>query len=67
MSDHVYKSIDVTGSGESVDAAIRRAVSKASESLRHISWFEVDAIRGHVEDGAVAHVQVTLKIGFRLE
>jgi flavin-binding protein dodecin len=67
MSDHVYKSIDVTGSGESVDAAIRRAVSKAAETVRHISWFQVDEIRGHVEDDAVAHVQVTLRIGFRLE
>ena len=68
MSEHVYKSVEITGSStESIDDAIRRAVAKASESLRHVDWFEVVSVRGHVEDGKVAHTQVTLKIGFRLE
>ena len=68
MSDHVYKTIEVTGSSaDGIDDAIRRAVAKAAESLRHIDWFEVAGIRGHVADGAVAHFQVTLKVGFRLE
>lgn len=68
MSDHVYKSVEVTGtSTTSVDEAIRSAVVKASESLRHVEWFEVVEIRGHVGDGAVAHYQVTVKLGFRLE
>ncbi len=68
MTDHVYKSVEITGSSASgVTEAIDRAVAKASETLRHIDWFEVLDIRGHVADGGVAHYQVTLKIGFRLE
>ena len=68
MTDHVYKSVEITGSSTSgVTEAIDRAIAKASETLRHIDWFEVGQIRGHVADGRVAHYQVTLKIGFRLE
>ena len=68
MSDHVYKSVEITGSSTSgVDDAVNRAVTKASQTLRHVDWFEVVSIRGHVEEGGVAHTQVTLKIGFRLE
>ena len=68
MSDHVYKSVEITGSSESgVDDAIGGAVAKAAETVRNIDWFEVTSIRGHVEDGRVGHVQVTLKLGFRLE
>ena len=68
MSDHVYKSVEITGSSPSgVTEAIDRAVAKASETLRNIDWFEVVSVRGHVADGKVAHYQATLKIGFRLE
>jgi flavin-binding protein dodecin len=68
MTDHVYKSVEVTGSStESVTAAIDRAVAKAAETVRHLEWFEVLDMRGHIEDGRVAHYQVTVKIGFRLE
>jgi flavin-binding protein dodecin len=68
MSDHVYKSVEITGSSpDGVTQAIDRAIGKASQTLRNIDWFEVTSVRGHVEDGAVAHYQVTLKIGFRLE
>ena len=68
MTDHVYKSVEITGSSTSgVTEAIDRAIAKASETLRHIDWFEVLDIRGHVAGGQVAHYQVTLKIGFRLE
>ena len=68
MTDHVYKSVEITGSSTAgVTEAIDRAIAKAAETLRHIDWFEVLDIRGHVEDGGVAHYQVTLKIGFRLE
>jgi dodecin len=68
MSDHVYKSVEVTGSStEGVKEAIDRAIAKAAETLRNLDWFEVLDIRGHIEDGKVAHYQVTLKIGFRLE
>jgi dodecin len=68
MSDHVYKSVEITGtSPESVQAAIDNAIAKASESLRHLDWFEVVGVRGQIGDGRVAHYQVTMKLGFRLE
>jgi flavin-binding protein dodecin len=68
MSDHVYKSVEITGSSpDGVTQAIDRAVAKAAESLRGLDWFELTAVRGHIEDGRVAHYQATLKIGFRLE
>jgi flavin-binding protein dodecin len=68
MSDHVYKSIEITGSSpDGVNQAIERAVAKASESLRRLDWFEVTEIRGHIEEGNITHYQVTLKVGFRLE
>jgi dodecin len=69
MSDHVYKSVEITGSAsEGVTEAIDRAIAKASETLRHLDWFEVMTVRGHIgDDGRVAHYQVTLKVGFRLE
>jgi flavin-binding protein dodecin len=68
MSDHVYKTVEITGtSSEGVTEAITNAVAKASKTLRHIDWFEVVGVRGHVADGGVAHFQVTTKVGFRLE
>ena len=68
MSDHVYKSIEITGSSpDGVNQAIERAVAKASQSLRGLDWFEVTEIRGHIEEGEITHYQVTLKVGFRLE
>jgi dodecin len=68
MSEHVYKSVEITGSSPAgVTEAIERAVAKASETLRNLDWFEVVAVRGQIADGRVAHYQVTLKIGFRLE
>ena len=68
MSDHVYRVTEIVGSStEGVDAAIRGAVQRASETLRSLNWFEVTEIRGHIENGQVAHVQVGLKVGFRLE
>ncbi len=68
MTDHVYKSIEITGSStKDVTDAIRKAVEKASETVRNIDWVEVVSIRGHVDDGSLAYLQVTTKIGFRLE
>ena len=68
MSDHVYKSVEITGSSPAgVTEAIDRAIAKASETLRNIDWLVVVSVRGHVADGKVAHYQATLKIGFRLE
>ena len=68
MSDHVYKLVELVGSSSvGTDDAIRNAVETASKTLRHLDWFEVIGTRGHVADGKVAHFQVTLKVGFRLE
>ncbi len=68
MSDHVYRVTEIVGSSaESIDAAIRTGISRASETLRSLNWFEVTEIRGHIVEGQVAHYQVGLKVGFRLE
>jgi flavin-binding protein dodecin len=68
MSNHVYKSVEITGtSPDGVKEAIDRAIAKASETLRQLDWFEVIDVRGQIADGAVAHYQVTVKVGFRLE
>jgi flavin-binding protein dodecin len=68
MSDHIYKTIELVGSSATgVEDAIRNAVAKAAQSLRNLRWFEVLETRGHIEEGQVAHWQVTLKLGFTLE
>ena len=68
MSDHVYKIVEIVGSSAtSIEDAIQTAISRASKTLREIRWFEVSNTRGHVEEGRVAHYQVTLRIGFTLE
>ena len=68
MSDHVYKHIELTGSStKSSDDAIRTAIAKAAKTMRNIHWFKVIETRGHVVDGNVAHWQVTLELGFKLE
>jgi hypothetical protein len=68
MSDHVYKIIEIVGSSATgTDDAIQRAIDTAAGTLRHIDWFQVIETRGHVAESKVAHYQVTLKVGFRLE
>jgi flavin-binding protein dodecin len=66
--DHVYRVTEVVGSSpESLDQAIRNGVSRARATLRHMEWFEVTEMRGHLAEGEIAHFQVTMKIGFRLD
>jgi dodecin len=68
MSDHVYKLVEVVGSSATgTDDAIRKAIETAASTLRHVDWFEVTETRGHVVEGKVAHFQVTVKVGFRIE
>lgn len=68
MSEHVYKTIEVTGSSKkSIEDAVGTAVDKVGKTVRHLRWFEVTDLRGHIEDDKVAHWQITLKIGFTLE
>jgi flavin-binding protein dodecin len=67
MSDNVYKVIEIVGSSPTgIEDAIEGAIARAAATVRDIRWFEVKETRGHVEDGKVAHYQVTLKIGFTL-
>lgn len=67
MSEHVYKVVEIVGSsGSGLEDAISNAVHRASSTLENLDWFEVSQIRGHLEGAGVAHYQVTLKIGFKL-
>ena len=68
MADNIYSISEIVGtSNESIDEAIRGAVGRASKTLHNLDWFEVTGIRGHIEDDSLAHFQVTLKVGFRLD
>jgi flavin-binding protein dodecin len=68
MADHIYRVAEIVGSSpESLQQAIRNGVARAGQTLRNLEWFEVTEIRGQIDDGAVAHFQVGLKVGFRLE
>lgn len=68
MSEHVYKVVQLVGSSpDGIQAAIDNAIDKAGESVRNMRWFEVEETRGHIEDGAVAHYQVVLRVGFTLD
>ncbi len=68
MSNHIYKKIEIVGSSEKgLQDAIENAIAKASESVRNLRWFEVVETRGHLENGKIAHWQVTVKVGFTLE
>ncbi|MCS5736014.1 dodecin family protein [Herbiconiux sp. CPCC 203386] len=68
MSTHTYRVTEIVGtSPESTDAAIRNGLARAAKTLRGLDWFEVVSTRGELENGEIAHFQVTLKVGFRLE
>ena len=68
MSDHVYKKVELIGSSKtSVTEAIDAAISRASKTMRNLEWFEVAQIRGQIKGGAVAHYQVVVKVGFRID
>ena len=68
MANHVYAISEVVGSSpDSIEDAVGNAVAKASTTVRNLDWFELQSIRGQLADGAVAHWQVTVKLGFRIE
>lgn len=68
MSDAIYRRIEVVGSSpSSIEDAIQGAIARADKTLRNVEWFEVMETRGHVAGGKVAHYQVVLRIGFRLD
>ena len=67
MSDNIYKIIEIVGSSTTgIEDAIDKAITRASSTIRDLRWFEVKETRGHIEDGRVAHYQVTLRVGFTL-
>jgi dodecin len=68
QDDHVYRVIELAGTSEkSVEDAIATAITRANETIRDLRWFEVIQTRGHIENGSIAHFQVTLKVGFTME
>jgi dodecin len=68
MADNIYSISEIVGSStESIDDAIKRAVTRASRTLHNLDWFEVTGLRGRIEDDERCHFQVTLKVGFRLD
>ncbi|HVE23974.1 MAG TPA: dodecin [Sporichthya sp.] len=68
MADRTYRITEMVGtSPESIESAIRGAIARAGQTLRHVDWFEVTEIRGYIRDGQLDHYQVGMKLGFRLE
>jgi flavin-binding protein dodecin len=69
MTDHhTYKILELVGSSTtSIDDAIQNAIAQAAKSVKFMEWFEVQETRGHIKDGKVAHFQVTIKVGFRID
>lgn len=68
MAENTYRVTEIVGTSSiGIDDAIKGAIGRASETLRGLDWFEMTEIRGHIEDGRIAHVQVGLKVGFKLE
>jgi flavin-binding protein dodecin len=68
MTANVYGVTEIVGTSEDgVDAAIEAGIARASATLRGLDWFEVTEVRGHINEGRVAHYQVTMKVGFRMD
>ncbi|GAN78069.1 dodecin [Acidisphaera rubrifaciens] len=68
MNDHVYKIVELAGSSEQgIEHAVATAIARSAETIRNLRWFEVTEIRGHVEDGRIAHWQIGIKAGFTVE
>lgn len=68
MKDTIYKSIELTGtSSNSIEDAVNKAIERAHQTVKHLSWFQVIETRGNIDKGRVHHWQVTLKVSFALE
>ena len=68
MNDHIYKKIELVGSSAiGIEDAVNNAVSRAAKTIRHMRWFEISEMRGHIQDNKIDHWQVTVKIGFTLD
>ena len=68
MGDHIYKKVELVGTSTSgIEDAVQNAITTAAQTINHMDWFEVSEMRGHIQDGRVAHYQVVVKVGFRLD
>jgi flavin-binding protein dodecin len=68
MTDRTYRVTEIVGtSPDTIEAAMRNGLHRAGQTLRHLDWFEVTEIRGQMHDGEIGHIQVAMKVGFRLE
>jgi dodecin len=68
MNEHVYKTIQITGSShQGPEQAIRVAIDKASKTVHNMRWFKVIETRGNIDKGKIEYWQVTLDVGFTLE
>jgi flavin-binding protein dodecin len=68
MDEHVYKTIELTGSSKSsIEDAVKNAIAKAAESVHNLRWFQIIDSRGYIQEKSVSYWQVTLKIGFTVE
>jgi flavin-binding protein dodecin len=68
MSERTYKVVELVGSStQGTDKAVQNAIARAAKSLRNLDWFEVVETRGHLDKGKIAHWQVKIKVGFRME
>jgi flavin-binding protein dodecin len=66
--NHIYRAIELVGtSNKSIEDAVAIAIARANQTMRYLRWFEIVQTRGHIENGKIAHFQVTLKVGFTLE
>lgn len=67
MPDHIYKSLELTGSSTTnIEDAVTNAITRASKTIHDLKWFQITEVRGQIENNAVAHWQVTMKVGFTL-
>jgi dodecin len=68
MADHIYKKIELVGSSpKGIEEAVKNALTRAKKTIRNMRWFEISETRGYLEEGKIAHWQVTLKVGFTLD
>lgn len=68
MPDHIYKSLELTGSStKNIEDAVTKAIARASKTIHNLKWFQINEIRGHIENNSVEHWQVTMKVGFTLD
>jgi dodecin len=68
MADHIYKKVELVGSSpKGIEEAVKNALARAKKTVRNMRWFEIVESRGYLEEGKIAHWQVTLKVGFTLE